>query len=163
MILKSDSFPLNPLKSKTLVIASPMEPFMSFDRNLRALSEIGDSRPEHGRIGTPFVNKTIWSGDDNFSVWSYVGEVDKLNTDVQQSSTDERNTASSRIEEESLESIFSKIIKKSNSRERMNLTNSFDIETIKLVSFGHPPMETYNVGHRSNRSVATRVVDQNGI
>ena len=68
MILKSDSFPLNHLKSKTLVIASQPEPFLSCDRNVRPSSEIGDSRPDHGRIGTPFVNKNIWSGDDNFSV-----------------------------------------------------------------------------------------------
>ena len=38
MILKSNSFPLNPLKYKTLVIASQTEPFLSFDRNVRASS-----------------------------------------------------------------------------------------------------------------------------
>ena len=68
MILKSNSFPLNHLKSKTLMIASQPELFLSCDRNVRASSEIGDSRPDHGRKGTPFVNKKIWSGDDNFSV-----------------------------------------------------------------------------------------------
>ena len=74
MILKSDSFPLNPLKSKTLVIASQNETFLSCDRNVRALSEIGYSRIDHGRIGTSFVNKNIWSVDDNFSVRSDVDE-----------------------------------------------------------------------------------------
>ena len=157
MILKSDSFPLNSLKSKTLMIASPTEPFLSCDRDVRASSEIGDSRPDHGRIGTPFVNKHIWSGDDNFSVRSDVGEADKLDTAVQQSSTNERNTESSRIEEESLESIFPKIIKESKSIERMNLANSLSIKTPKLVSFGHPYMETYNVVHRSDGIVATRI------
>ena len=68
MILKSDSFPLNSLKSKTLVIASHNEPLMSCDRNVRASIEFGDTRIDHGRIGTPFLNKNIWSGDDNFSV-----------------------------------------------------------------------------------------------
>ena len=103
MILKSDSFPFNPLKSKTLVIAPLTEPFLNSDRDVRASSEIGDSRPEHGRINTPFVNKNIWSRDDTFSVQSDVGELDKLNTAVQQSSTDERNTESLRIGEGSLE------------------------------------------------------------
>ena len=70
MILKSDSFPSNPLKSQTLVIAPLEKPFLTCDRDVRASSEIGDSRPEHGRIGTPFVNKKISSGDDNFSVRS---------------------------------------------------------------------------------------------
>ena len=59
MILKSDSFPFNPLKSQTLVIVPLMEPFLTSDKDVRASSEIGDSRPERGRIGTPFVNKEI--------------------------------------------------------------------------------------------------------
>ena len=63
----------------------------------------------------------------------------------------------------SLESICPKIIKELNSGDRMNLANSLLVQTPNLVSFGHPPMETKNVGHRSNRSVATRVVDQNRI
>ena len=40
MILRSDSFPLNPIKSKTLVIALQNEPFLSCDRNVRLSSEI---------------------------------------------------------------------------------------------------------------------------
>ena len=60
------------------------------------------------------MNKNIWSLDDNFNVRSDVVEVDKLDTIVQQSTTNERNTASPQIEEESLESVFSKIVKESN-------------------------------------------------
>ena len=72
-----------------------MEPFLTSDRDIRASSEIGDSRPERGSIGNPFVNKKIWSGDDTFSYRSDVKELDKLGTAVQKSSTDERNTESS--------------------------------------------------------------------
>ena len=128
MILKSKSFPFNPLKSKTLVIAPPTKPFLSCDRDVRVSSEIGDSRPEHGRIGTPFVNKNIWGEDDNVSVRSDVGEADKLDTAVQRSSNYEMNTAYSRIEEGSLESICPKIIKESNLSKRMNLVNSLSID-----------------------------------
>ena len=92
MILKSDSFPFNPLKSQMLVIAPLTEPFLTSDRDVHASSEIGYSRPEHGRIGTPFVNKNIWSGDDNFSFRSDVGKANKLDTAVQKSLNDERNT-----------------------------------------------------------------------
>ena len=109
------------------------------------------------------MNKKIWSGNDAFSVRSDVGELDKLDTAVQRSLTDERNTASSQIEEGRLESICPKIIKESNSRKRMNLANSLIVETPKLLSFGYPPMEIDNVVHRSDGSVATRVVDQDGI
>ena len=94
MILKSDSFPLNPLKSKTLVITSQNEPFLSCNRNVLSLSEIGDSRIDHGRIGTPLMNKKIWIVDDNFSVRSDVGEANKLDTSIQRYLTNERNTAS---------------------------------------------------------------------
>ena len=45
----------------------------------------------------------------------------------------------------------------------MNLANSLLVETPKLVSFGHLPMKSDNVGHQSDGSVATRVVDQNMI
>ena len=163
MILKSDSFPFNPLKSQTLVIAPLTEPFLTSDRDVRASSEIGDSRPERGRIGTPFMNKEIWSRDNNFSVRSDVGKADKLDTTVQRSSTDESNTASPRIEEGSLESICPKTIKESNSSEQLNLANSLSIETPKLVSFGYPTMQTDNVGHPIGGIVANRVVEQNRI
>ena len=157
MILKSDSFSLDPLKSQTLVIASQNEPFISCDRNVHASSGIGDSRIDHCRIGTPSVNKEIWSVDDNFSVRSDGGEADKLDTSVQRYSTNERNTASLRIEKESLISVFSKIVEESKSRERMNLANSEIVEPPKLVSFRHPPMETDNVGNRLYGIVATRI------
>ena len=145
------------------MIALLTEPFLSCDRDVHASSEIGDSSTEHGRIGTPFVNKNISSGDDNFSVRSDVGEADKLNTAVQQSSTDERNTASLQIEEDSLESIFPKIIKESNSNKRTKLANSLSIETPKLVSFGQTPMERDNVGNHINGIVDTRIVEPNRI
>ena len=71
--------------------------------------------------------------------------------------------ASLRIEEESLESIFAKIVKESNSNKRMNLANSLSIETPKLVHFGHPSIETDNVGNLLDSIVATRIEDSNGI
>ena len=73
MILKSDTFPLDPFKSQTLIIASQNEHTLSCNMIVRALIEIGNSRIDHGRIGTPIVNKNIWSVDDNFSVRSDVG------------------------------------------------------------------------------------------
>ena len=139
MTLKRDSFPFNPLKSQTLVIAPLTEPFPTSDRDVCASSEIGDSRPERGRIGTPFVNKDIWSRDDTFSVRSDVGKLDKLDTAVQRSLTHERNTASSIIEEGSLENICPKTVEELNSSKRMNLASSLLVQTPKLVSFGTCP------------------------
>ena len=45
----------------------------------------------------------------------------------------------------------------------MNLANSASMETPKLVSFGHPPMETDNVGHRIDGIVATIIEYPNRI
>ena len=99
---------IDPLQSQTLVIALQNEPTLNCNRIVRALSDIGNSRIYHGRIGTPIVNKKIWSEDDNFRVKVDVDEVEKLGTIVQRYLTNKGNTASSQIEEESIESIFSK-------------------------------------------------------
>ena len=87
----------------------------------------------------------------------------KLNTIVQRYLTNERNTASPRIEEESIESVFSKIVEESNSIERVNLTNSLSIENPKLVHFGHPPIETNDVGNLLDGIVATRIENSDSI
>ena len=121
MILKTNTFPFDPFKSQTLVIASQNEPTLSCNRIIRALSDAGNSRIDHVRIGTPIVNKQIWSEDENFRFKIDVDKVEKLDTIVQQSPTNKGNTTSFQIEEESLESIFPKIVEESNSSERMNL------------------------------------------
>ena len=94
---RTDTFPLNPFKSQTLVIASQDEYTLSSNRILRMSSDIGNSRIDHGRIGTPIVNKKIWSVNGNFNVRSDVGETEKLDTIVQRSPTNEWNTSSPQI------------------------------------------------------------------
>ena len=98
MNLKSKSFGFYPLKAQTLVIAPLTKPFMTSDRDVCTTSVIGDSKPNNSKIGTPFMKKYIWSRDDALSVRSDVSELNKLDTAVQKYSTDERNTAPSRIE-----------------------------------------------------------------
>ena len=149
MTLESDSFAFDPLKAQTLIITPLTEPFLNSDRDVRSTSVIGASRPDHSRIVDPFMNEEISSRDDVLStVLSDIGEVEKLDTDVQQSSTDKRNTAPSRIDKGSPKRIFTEIVKESNSSEWMNLANYLGVHTPKLVSFRHPPMQTDNVGHR---------------
>ena len=110
------------------------------------------------------MNKYISSRDDvRSTVRSDVGEADKLDTAVQQSLTDKRNRAPSRIEEGGPKSIFPEIVEKSNLSERMNLSNSLGIQNPKFVLLRHPPMQTDNVGDQRDGGVATRVVDQDGI
>ena len=74
---------LDPFKYQTLVIESQNKPMLSCNRIIRASSDIGNSRIYHGRIGTPIVNKKVWSVDDNFRFRSDVGEAYKIDTSVQ--------------------------------------------------------------------------------
>ena len=105
------------------------------------------------------MNKDILIRDDVLStVRSDIGEAEKLDTAVQRSLTNKRNTAPSRIEEGSPKSFFTEIVEESNYIEQMNLANSLGIHTTKLVSFRHSPMQTDNLGHLSDGSVVTRVV-----
>ena len=92
-----------------------------------------------------------------------MGEANKLDTSVQKSPTNERNTASPQIEEENLKRVLSKIVEESNSRERIKLANSAIIEPPKLGSFRHTPMETDNVGSRLDGIVTTRIENSYGI
>ena len=59
MIFKTDTFPLNPFKSQTLVIASQDESMPISNMIVHMSSDIGNSRIYHGSIGTPIVNKKI--------------------------------------------------------------------------------------------------------
>ena len=59
IILKTDKFPLDPFKSQTLMIALQNEPTLICNRIVRASSDVGNIRIDHGRIGTPIVNKKI--------------------------------------------------------------------------------------------------------
>ena len=105
MIFKTDKFSLNPFKSQTLVIAPKDKYTLSSNSITCTSSDIGNIRIDHGRIGTPIVNKQIWSDDDNFRVKIDVDKAYKLDTIVKQSPTNEKNTAFPRIEEESIENI----------------------------------------------------------
>ena len=112
------------------MVASLDEPFLENNGNVRSASIIGASRTDQSRIIAPGMNEDISSRDDvRSNVRSDVGEADKLNAAVQRSSTDEWNTASSRIEEVSPESIFRKVVEQFESSKRTNLSNSLSVQT----------------------------------
>ena len=107
------------------MFASLVEPFLTSNGNVRSASIIGESRPDQSRIIAPRMNKDISSRDDvRSTVRNDVGEVDKLDAEIQRSLTDEWNTASSQIVEGTSESIFRKVVEKFDLSERMNLAKS---------------------------------------
>ena len=92
----------------------------------RIISTPSDSRNISGnhisRIDTPGANKDVWGVIDTTSnVLSDADNVEKFDTNVQSSTTQERNLESSCIEEESLKSIFPELRPKFDSSVRVNL------------------------------------------
>ena len=82
------------------MVASLDEPFLASNGNVRPASIIGASRPDQSRIISPGMNNDILSRDDvQSTVRSDVVEADKMDAAVQQSSSDEWNTAYLRIVE----------------------------------------------------------------
>ena len=164
MTLRSDYFQFNPLKAQTLMVAPLDEPFLASNGNVRSASIIGSSWPNQSRITAPGMNEDISSRNDfRSTVQSDVGEANKLDAAVQRSSSDEWNTASSRIVEDIPESIFRKVVKKFDSSERMNLAKSLSVQTPELVFLRHTPIQTDNVGEQGSDGAATRIVNQDGV
>ena len=159
-----DYFPFDPLQVKTLMVTSLVEYLLASNGNVRSASIIGASRPDQSRIFTPGMNKDISCRDDvRSTVQHCVGEADRLDATVEGSSTNEWNTASSRIEESTPKIIFRKDIKQLDSSDRMNLTNSLSVQTPDLVSFRHPTIQTDNVGDQRSGGVANRIANKDGI
>ena len=105
------------------------------------------------------------SGRDNVrsTVRNDVRIADKLNTTAEGFTTDEQNTASSRIIECNPKSIFVKEIKEFDSSSKMNLANSVPVKTPYLVSFRDLTVNTDNVTDQRSDGVATRIADKDGI
>ena len=67
------------------------------------------------------------------------------------------------IEESTPKIIFRKGIKKLDSSDRMNLTNSLRVQTPDLVYFRDPTIQIDNVLDQRSGGVATRISNQDGI
>ena len=162
--LKGDSFLLDKEQAQTLMVTFLIEALLARNRNIGTTSILGASRTNQSRIFSPGMHEDI-SGRDNVrsTLCNDVREADKLNTTVDGPTTDERNTASSRIEECTPKSIFCKEIKKIDSSSRMNLVNSVRVKTPDLISFRDPTIQTDNVLDRRSGGIATRISDKDGI
>ena len=104
-------------------------------------------RGNHSRIGTPGVNGYIWipGSDTTSNVLICTNNVDKFNTLVHGSTTQERNLESSQIKEVGVKSIFPELGKEPDSSVRVNLANSVLRESPKFITLGHPTVETADI------------------
>ena len=107
--LEGDSFPFDPEQAQTLMLTSLIEALLARNPNIGTTSILGASRTNQSRIFAPGMHADI-SGRDNVrsTVRNDVLEADKLDTTVDGPTTNERNTASSRIVECTPKSIFRK-------------------------------------------------------
>ena len=93
-LFETNTVQLNSLQSETLVIGSQDESMKITNRIISTLSDV------RNRIDTPGVKKKGRGVIDTTSnVLSDADNVEKFNTSVQSSTTQERNLESSRIEE----------------------------------------------------------------
>ena len=147
ILFDTNTFHLNLLQSETLVIG-PQDKSMKI--NNRIICTPSDSRNINGnhiiRIDTPVVNEDIWSGIDTTSnVLSCTDNVEKFDTIVQSSMTQERNLESSCIEEENVKSIFPELGKYLDPSIRVNIADSVVRESPKFKSLGHTTIETADI------------------
>ena len=106
------------------MVTSLIEALLASNGNIGTKNIFGTNRTNKSRIFAPGMHEDIYGRDDvRSTVRNDVREADKLDTTVDGPTTDERNTASSRIEECTPKSIFRKEIKKIDSSSRMNLTS----------------------------------------
>ena len=146
------------------MLTSLLESLMARNQNKGTTSILGSSQTNQSRIFAPVVHKDI-SGRYNVqsTVRNDVRIANKLDITVDGLTTDERNTASSQIEESTPKSIFRKSIKNLDSSDRMNLANSLRVQTQDLVSFRDPTIQTDNVIDQRSGGIATRIVNKDGI
>ena len=143
----ASSSPLNTFQSKAFVIGS-QEKIVGGKRNIICTSvDSRNSMGNHIRIGTPGNNKDIFSprSDTTSNLLSCTGIIEKFDTHVHRSATQERNLESSCIEEVGVKSIFPEIFKEFNSCERVNLAKSVLSEIPKFISLGHPTVDTADI------------------
>ena len=143
----TSSYPLNMFQSKAFLIGL-QEKSVGGDRNIICSSrDSRNSMGNHSRIGTPGVKKYVFSpiSDTNSNLLSCTGNIEKFDTHVHGSATQERNLELSCIEAVGVKSIFPEIVKEFNSSVQVKLANSFLSESPKFISLGHPTVETADI------------------
>ena len=83
--------------------------------------------------------------DTTSNVLSCTDNVKKFDTLLHSSTTQERNLESSRIKEVGVKSFFPELRKEPDPSLRMILTNSILSESPKLITLGHPTIETAGI------------------
>ena len=115
------------------------------------------------RIDTPGMKKNVWGVINTTSnLMSDTDNVEKFDTLVHSSTTQERNLESSRIEEMGMKSIFPELRKKFDSSVRVNLANPVLSKIPNFKRLGHTSIDTSDIGNLECIN-ATRPKNCNGL
>ena len=163
-LFETNTFQLHSLQSETLEMG-PQEEYIK-RTNIIIITPI-DSRNISGnsisRIDTPGTNKDVWGVIYTTSnMLTDADNVEKFDTYVQSSTTQERNLESLLIEEESLKSIFSELGTKIDSSVPVNLAKSFLSESPNFKCIRHTPIETADI-RNLECIITTRPKNCNGL
>ena len=164
ILFEMNMFQLNTLQYEALVIGTQNEFVKSNNRIICTPSDSRNIRGVHiSRMYTPGVNTDIWSVIETTSnVLSCTDNVEEFDSIVHSSTTEERNLESSQIKEVGVKSIFSEIGKDPDPSVRVNLTKSVLSESPKLITLGHPTVETADI-RNLDFVTATRAKNLNGL
>ena len=149
---------LNMFQSKAFVVGLHDESVEGNRSIICTSCDSRNSRGDHSRIGTPGVNKDVFSprSDKTLNLMSFTDNIEKFDTHVHGSVTQESNLESSCIEEVGVKSIFPEIGKEFNSSVRVNLANSVLSKSPKFISLRHLTVETADI-RNINFTTSTRV------
>ena len=161
-LFNTNSSRLKTFQFKVLVIGSQDE---SVEGNRNIICTSRDSRNirgNHSRIGTLGVNKEVLSPRSNTTpnVLSCTDNIEKYDTHVHGSATQERNLESSCIEEVGVKIIFPELGKEFDSSVWVNLANSVLSESLTFISLGNPTIETADI-RNINFATSTRAKNLN--
>ena len=110
------------------------------------------------------MNKEIRSpiSDTTSNVLSFTDNVEKSDTLVHSSTTQESNLESSRIKEVGVKSMIPELRKEPDSSVQTNLTNSVLRESSKFIRLGNPTVDTADI-RNINFATSNRAKNLNGL
>ena len=161
-LFNTNSPRINTFQSKAFVIGSQDES-MEGNKNITCTSlDSRNVRGNHSRIGTPGVEKEVWTPRSNTTsnVLSCTDNIKKFDTLIHGSAAQERNLEFSCIEEVGVKNIFPELRKEFDSSVRVNLANSVLGESPKFISLGHRALETADI-RNINFATSTRAKSLN--
>ena len=141
------------------MLASLVKTLLASNGHVRTTSVHRARRINKGRMLAPTMIEDVPCRNDvRSTVLSNVQKSDELDTTVDGLTTNKNDAAGLRNVEDTPKGIFHENIKKFDSSNRVNFTDSSGVKTPELVPLRNSPVDTYN--EPDNAGVATGISDE---